>query len=70
MAAESRTTVLAAMGANFASAVGKLVAGLITGSVAMLAETGHSAADTVNQVFLLLGPRFSKGGQGGRTQPS
>ena len=58
------------MGANFAIAVGKLAAGLITGSGALLAEAGHSAADTVNQVFLLLGPRFSEGGQGERTQPS
>ncbi len=60
MAQESRTTVLAAMGANFAIAVGKLAAGLITGSGALLAEAGHSAADTVNQVFLLLGLRLSE----------
>ncbi|MEO6398353.1 MAG: cation diffusion facilitator family transporter [Tepidiformaceae bacterium] len=60
MAEESRKTVLAAMGANFGIAVGKLAAGLITGSGAMLAEAGHSAADTVNQVFLLLGLRLAE----------
>ena len=60
MAKESRTTVLAAMGANFAIAIGKLAAGLVTGSGALLAEAGHSAADTVNQVFLLLGLRLSE----------
>jgi cation diffusion facilitator family transporter len=52
---ESKMAVLAAMGANFAIAVGKFVAGIMTGSAAMLAEAGHSVADTVNQVFLLIG---------------
>lgn len=52
---ESKGAVLAAMGANFGIAVGKLVAGLLTHSAAMLAEAGHSLADTVNQVFLLIG---------------
>jgi cation diffusion facilitator family transporter len=56
---ESKGAVLAAMGANFAIAVGKLVAGLMTGSAAMLAEAGHSLADTVNQVFLLVGINLS-----------
>ena len=56
---ESRAAVLAAMGANFAIALGKLVAGLLTGSAAMLAEAGHSVADTVNQVFLLIGINLS-----------
>ena len=55
MAEESKGAVIAAMGANFAIAAGKLVAGLLTGSAAMLAEAGHSIADTVNQVFLLIG---------------
>lgn len=59
MAEESRSTVLAAMGANLAIAIGKLAAGIITGSAAMLAEAGHSFADTVNQVFLLIGLRLS-----------
>jgi cation diffusion facilitator family transporter len=56
---ESKTTVLAAMGANLAIGIGKLVAGLLTGSAAMLAEAGHSVADTVNQVFLLIGINLS-----------
>ena len=56
---ESKAAVLAAMGANFAIAVGKLVAGILTGSAAMLAEAGHSVADTVNQVFLLIGINLS-----------
>ncbi|MEO8541513.1 MAG: cation diffusion facilitator family transporter [bacterium] len=59
MAEESKTAVIAAMGANFAIAVGKLAAGLLTGSAAMLAEAGHSIADTVNQVFLLVGLNLS-----------
>lgn len=56
---ESKGAVLAAMGANFLIAIGKLVAGLMTGSAAMLAESGHSIADTVNQVFLLVGINLS-----------
>jgi cation diffusion facilitator family transporter len=60
MAEESRGAVLAAMAANLAIAVAKLVAGILTGSAAMLAEAGHSTADTVNQVFLLLGIRLSE----------
>jgi cation diffusion facilitator family transporter len=55
MSEESRSTVLAAMGANFAIGAAKLTAGLVTGSAALLAEAGHSIADTVNQVFLLIG---------------
>jgi cation diffusion facilitator family transporter len=59
MAEESKTTVLAALAANMAIAVGKLVAGLVTGSSALLAEAGHSCADTANQVFLLIGINLS-----------
>lgn len=62
MAEESRGAVLAAMGANFAIAVAKLGAGIITGSAALLAEAGHSLADTVNQVFLLIGINLSQNG--------
>jgi len=46
-------TVLTAGAANLVIALCKLVAGLLTGSSAMLAEAAHSVADTVNQVFLL-----------------
>lgn len=59
MAEESKTTVLAAMGVNLAIAVGKLAAGLLVHSSALLAEAGHSVADTVNQVFLLIGINLS-----------
>lgn len=47
------------MGVNLAIAVGKLAAGLIVHSSALLAEAGHSLADTVNQVFLLIGINLS-----------
>jgi cation diffusion facilitator family transporter len=53
MASESRKTVLVALSANAAIGVVKLVAGLLGGSSALLAEAAHSAADTTNQVFLL-----------------
>lgn len=56
---ESKLTVLAALAANLAIAAGKLAAGLISGSAALLAEAGHSFADTVNQVFLLIGINLS-----------
>jgi cation diffusion facilitator family transporter len=45
--------VLVAGGANLLVAAIKVVAGVLTGSSAMLAEAAHSAADTLNQVFLL-----------------
>jgi cation diffusion facilitator family transporter len=50
---ESRATVLLALAANAGIALAKLVAGLLSGSTVMLAEAGHSLADTVNQLFLL-----------------
>jgi cation diffusion facilitator family transporter len=49
----SRKTVLIAVASNAVVTVTKLIAGLISGSAAMLAETAHSFADTVNQGFLL-----------------
>jgi len=57
---ESRRAVLAALGANAVIAVGKLVAGVVTGSGAMFAEGGHSIADTTNQMFLLVGLKRAK----------
>jgi len=56
---ESTLTVLVALGANFAIAVLKLVAGLITGSAAMLAEAAHSVADTFTEGLLLTALRRS-----------
>ncbi|PZX11831.1 cation diffusion facilitator family transporter [Palleronia aestuarii] len=56
----SKKTVFAAMFANLAIAVTKLVAALFTGSSSMLAEGIHSIIDTMNQVFLLIGINRSK----------
>jgi cation diffusion facilitator family transporter len=49
----ARRTVIIALGANASIAVAKLVAGVASGSSAMLAEAAHSIADTMNQIFLL-----------------
>jgi cation diffusion facilitator family transporter len=49
----TKRTVLIAGGANILVGVVKLAAGIISGSSAMLAEAAHSAADTLDQVFLL-----------------
>ncbi|MET0190977.1 MAG: cation diffusion facilitator family transporter [Pseudonocardia sediminis] len=56
---ESTFTVLLALGANAAIGVLKLVAGLLTGSAAMLAEAAHSAADTTTEGLLLAALRRS-----------
>ena len=48
---------MAALGANLGIAATKLAAFLITGSASMLAETVHSAADSGNEVLLLVGRR-------------
>ncbi|MEU9057395.1 cation diffusion facilitator family transporter [Streptomyces sp. NPDC048430] len=50
---ESTFTVVVAAVANLGIAVAKLVAGLISGSSAMLSEAAHSVADTVTEVMLL-----------------
>jgi cation diffusion facilitator family transporter len=55
--ANSLRAILLALGANFAIFVSKLVAALITGSGAMLAEAVHSLADCGNQCLLLFGMR-------------
>ncbi len=57
--ADSVRTILFALGANFAIAVAKFVAAVVTGSGAMLAEAIHSLADTGNQMLLLVGLRRS-----------
>src|SRR5437867_1299715 len=49
-----RKTVLTALAANAAIAVVKVIAGVLSGSAAMLAEAAHSVADTGNQGFLLV----------------
>ncbi|MFD1947231.1 cation diffusion facilitator family transporter [Nocardioides aestuarii] len=53
MAEGSRTTVVVAGVANLGITVAKLVAGLVSGSAAMMSESAHSLADTLNQAFLL-----------------
>ncbi|MGQ4728183.1 cation diffusion facilitator family transporter [Streptomyces sp. Ju416(a)] len=50
---ESAFTVIVAAFANLGIAVAKAVAGLISGSSAMLSEAAHSVADTVTEVMLL-----------------
>jgi len=54
---ETRRTVIVAGAANVIVGLAKLVAGIMTGSSAMLAEAAHSAADTLDQVFLLMSIR-------------
>jgi cation diffusion facilitator family transporter len=57
---ESRKTVHIAIAANAVLAVAKLIAGLLSGSRAMLAEFAHSVADTMDQVFLRISLSLSE----------
>jgi cation diffusion facilitator family transporter len=57
---ESGMTVALAGGANLLIAAAKLVAGIVSGSSAMLSEAAHSFADTLNQVFLMTALRRSQ----------
>ncbi|WP_224270424.1 cation diffusion facilitator family transporter [Haloprofundus salinisoli] len=57
--AGSKSVVIAALIANGAIAILKFLGFLVTGSPSMLSETYHSISDTGNQVFLLVGIRFS-----------
>jgi cation diffusion facilitator family transporter len=50
---ETRRTVIIAAIANVVVGITKLAAGILSGSSSMLAEAAHSAADTLNQIFLL-----------------
>lgn len=54
---ESVATVVVAGAANLAIAVAKLIAGVISGSAAMLSEAVHSVADTTTEVLLYLALR-------------
>ena len=56
----SRRAIVAAFLANLGIAVAKLVGFLITGSAGLLAEAGHSIADTGNQGLLMLGGKRSR----------
>jgi cation diffusion facilitator family transporter len=58
--ANSLRAILLALGANSAIFVAKLIAAVMTGSGAMLAEAVHSLADCANQGLLLVGMRQAK----------
>jgi cation diffusion facilitator family transporter len=62
----TRKTVLVAGAANVFVALIKVAAGVLTGSSAMLAEAAHSAADTLNQFFLLTSIRQGRRPADGR----
>ena len=49
----TRRTAIIAGAANILAGLAKLAAGIITGSSAMLAESAHSAADTLDQLLLM-----------------
>jgi len=66
--AGSKSVVMAALVANGAIAILKFFGFLLTGSAAMLSETYHSISDTGNQVFLLIGIRYS-GREANRQHP-
>jgi cation diffusion facilitator family transporter len=52
---ESSRTIVIALFANIVIGIAKLIGGLVSGSTGMLAEAAHSAADSVNEVFLAVG---------------
>ncbi|MGH9133735.1 MAG: cation diffusion facilitator family transporter [Ilumatobacteraceae bacterium] len=56
----SRKAIIAAFFANLGIAIAKFVGFLITSSAALLAEAGHSLADTGNQGLLLLGGKRAR----------
>jgi cation diffusion facilitator family transporter len=56
----SRKAIVAAFAANLGIAVAKFSGFLITGSAGLLAESGHSLADTGNQGLLLLGSKRAR----------
>jgi cation diffusion facilitator family transporter len=58
-ASESQVTVLLALAANAAVGLAKLIAGLITGSSALLSEAAHSVGDTSTEILLLTALRRS-----------
>lgn len=51
--------VLAAFAGNLAIAITKAIAAYVTGSGALVAETAHSIADSLNQILLYIGIRRS-----------
>src|SRR4029079_6677344 len=57
---ESTLTVVLALLANLGVAVLKLIAGLISGSGALLSEAAHSAGDSSTELLLLTALRRSE----------
>ena len=57
---EQRVAVITALAANVAVAIAKFAAAAVTGSSALIAESLHSLADSVNEVLLLVGARRSR----------
>src|SRR5437764_1792940 len=57
---ESRLTVLIALVVNVGIAILKALAGLCTGSAALLSESAHSVGDSVTEVLLLTALRRSR----------
>jgi len=56
----SRKAIIAAFFANLGIAIAKFVGFVLTGSAGLLAEAGHSVADTGNQGLLMLGSKRGK----------
>ncbi len=56
----SRKAIIAAFFANLGIAVAKFVGFVLTGSAGLLAEAGHSVADTGNQALLMFGSKRGK----------
>ncbi|MFG3268544.1 cation diffusion facilitator family transporter [Streptomyces bobili] len=56
----STFTVIVATATNFGVALAKAVAGVLSGSSAMLSEAGHSIADTITEILLLTALKRSK----------
>jgi len=52
---EGTRTIVIALIANLVIGIAKLIGGLVSGSSGMLAESAHSAADSVNEIFLAVG---------------
>jgi len=52
---ESSRTILIALLANIVIGIAKLFSGVVSGSTGMFAEAAHSAADSVNEIFLAVG---------------